>query len=301
METAYRDGKLDLEQRAVRIGRAQEAATEADLTTLVKDLSGGSARLLARADREKMAARLAEARDDGRLDPAEHEFRLAAAGDATTVAEAAPLFADLITPPRPALRGPLDVVFDNLILNSAMLSTPRHWWQRAHPKATWKVLTLGILAAWAYPIVKFPIWIGLTMGAGWIPVVALLSASGWLSRIGAGEVEARQAAHLRDLRGALGRDHPEVTVVLGYDSGVVKVGLAATRGPGVLPAALPEEAVRLLWGSRIYPLTKIEVVNGLDATIRTVVLKRADRKRLRHQYGPRPYGRLPREDLTPWE
>jgi hypothetical protein len=62
---------------------------------------------------------------------------------------------------------------------------------------------------------------------------------------------------------------------------------------------MPEAAVRLVWGSRLYPLKRIQIKAGPDDT--TVVLNRAERAKLRHQYGPRPYGRLPKEDRVPWD
>ena len=296
LEAAYREGQLDDEERAVRIGRAQEAATGADLTTLVKDLTGGG-RLLARADREKIAARFAEARDDGRLDPAEYDSRLQAATAAATVAEAALLFADLIVAPRPAWRGPLDKIFDWLILNSALLPAPRHWWQRLYPKPTWKLLSTATLLAWAYPTVKFPILLGLTVGAGWIPAAGLFACYGWLARAGAGNIGARQRAVLDDLRSALQRDHPGVAAEIKHEGGTATVSLEKKRGN--IPAGMPEAAVRLVWGSRLYPLKRIQIKAGPDDT--TVVLNRAERAKLRHQYGPRPYGRLPKEDRAPWD
>jgi hypothetical protein len=60
--------------------------------------------------------------------------------------------------PTPARRGPLDAIFDTVVFNSALLPESRHWWQRLHPKGTWKLLTMGTLAAWAYAVVTFPSW-----------------------------------------------------------------------------------------------------------------------------------------------
>lgn len=293
VEAAHRDGMLDDEERAVRIGRAQEASTNAELARLVKDLSGGG-RLLARADREKIAARLADARDDGRLDPAEYQSRLQAADAAATVAEAAPLFDDLIVAPRPARRGPLDVAFDSWILNSALLPAPRHWWQRLYPKLVWKLLSVGTLLAWAYPTVKFPILLGVTLGAGWIPVFGLFAAYTALARAGARDIGARQVAVIDDLRAAL-RQRLNVPVGLQYVGGTAAVVLQ-----GTVPSRLTDEVVRLVWGSRLYPLKSIQIKAGPDGPTHTVALDSAERSKLRHQYGPRPYGRLPREDLTPW-
>src|SRR5216110_1869285 len=63
---------------------------------------------------------------------------------------------------------------------------------------------------------------------------------------------------------------------------------------GALPERVVEEAVRLLWCSRLYPLGRIRFVpRWSQRELRVVRLNRAERKRLRYRYGPRPYGPLP--------
>lgn len=301
LEAAYREGRIDVEERAARIERTQTAATNSDLRHLVRDLEG-NARLLAQGDRDKLAARLKRALDDGRLDLAEYDARLSALNAAATVAETVPLFTDLIPRARSSRRDPLDAVFDYWIFNSAMLPAPRHWWQYLYPKLTWKVLIVGTLLGWGYAILAVPIWATvLTALGGWIPVVGLAVAYARLARDRVGDIAERQRAAISDIRAELRRKYPDVSVKIVLDNGHATIELGSKKNQDAI-AGIRDEVVRLLWNSRLYPLKHIRFEKGLTTT-HTVMWNRTEKRRLRHLYGPRPYGPLPKDlsnDPTTW-
>jgi hypothetical protein len=142
--------------------------------------------------------------------------------------------------------------------------------------------------------------VGLTVGAGWIPALILFGIYGGLAHLGARNPAARQAAVLDEIRTALRLTYPSADI--GHSSvGEVKVGLGHARSPDAVLTPLTDETVRLLWSSRLYPLSSIEVDTGVGSTSRKVVLNRAERTRLRYRYGTRPYGPVPKAAMTPWD
>jgi hypothetical protein len=293
LDAAYHDGRLDGAEHAARVDRARSAAEDADLAGLVKDLSGGTRRL-AQADRDEVAARLNSALDEGRLDLAEYEERLRAANAAATVAETKALFADLVDPPKPARRGPLDALFDMVVFNSALMPASRRWWRHLYPKPMWKVLTIGTVIAWVYLIVTLPaVWLGATIGGGWVPVTLLLFLYTYLARRAGKGVKKREDAIVRDVRQAVRRSHKgfeevEIERVWGWVTFTLR-----GKGAGI-PQPVFEEAVRLLWTSRLQPLVKISFVARVTSReLYAVKLNRAEWRRLTHRYGPRPYGPIP--------
>jgi hypothetical protein len=299
LTAAHRDGRLDVTEHTSRIARTQEAATAADLAQLTRDLHG-NVRRLSQAERDDIAGRLKRALDEGRLDLAEYESRLQTAYAAATIAETAPLFADLVDPPRPPRRGPLDRIFDRVVANSALLPAPRHWWQRLFPKPAWKVLNVGTLLIYVYLCVPWDategtfIWgtLALFFLLGVYQFMALLTAE-----LTGGTIEERQRAVIDDLQSRLRRHHNASirAVEIEYEDGTAKVVIKNSSDR--VPAPIIEEAVRLLWLSRLYPLHTIYLYS--HSLLSKKVRLRRERKRLRHRYGPRPYGPQPPDAPKP--
>ncbi|MEV0648560.1 DUF1707 domain-containing protein [Phytomonospora sp. NPDC050363] len=299
LAAALDDGRLDHGKYETRAGRAASARTTADLGRLTQDLTGRSRRL-SNADRAETAALLKSALDDGRLDLDEYDSRLKAAYAAKTVAQTRPLLADLAVPARPAWRGPLDRLFDAGVHNSALLPRPRHWWGRLHPKPLWKLGFIAVLAAWGWGIAAGgTVLLGLTVGGGWVPVVALLLGIHALAHIGAKEVQARTREVIAGIARELGTRPEARTCKAEFGDGTVTVGFHPAPGVKGVPDALFDEAVRLCWQSRLYPLSGLTVTNREETRAgRTEGTSRTERfgpheTGLRHRYGPRPYGWMP--------
>lgn len=297
LAAAHRDGRLDAAEHAARAGRVPDVAGDADLGDLVADLRG-AARRLTEAERGEAAGTLRTALDEGRLDLAEFDERVRAAHAATTAADLVPLVADLAVPPRPPRRGWTDALFDRFVANSAMLPAARHRWLRW----TWKwtagatLLTYGLLAVF---------WDStLTLVAGsWALLAALWAETAVARSIAAPDQRRREA--LKPVQAGLDRlaaAHPaikEITVsypvVTGEGTersvlkGVAEVDVSRTGRGRVRDPEVREEIVRLFWLSRLYPLTELRLATGESATVE---LTGAEAKRLRHRYGPRPYGPL---------
>ncbi|MEU8264409.1 DUF1707 domain-containing protein [Micromonospora sp. NPDC048999] len=296
LAVAHHDGRLDRTEHASRIVQTQEAVTAADLAQLTGDLHG-TARRPSQAERDDIAGRLKRALDEGRLDLTEYESRLQTAYAAATVAETAPLLADLADPPRPAWRGPLDRAFDKIVFNSALLSAPRGWRQRLFSKPAWKIFVVGTLLAWvcsgvAGNLVVFMFGIPALF---WLFVLSTVMFDSGCSKIAGG----REQVVIADLRSALRRHDPSIRQVKIEDGDrTVTVAIRFENDRDTVPPPIIDEAVRLFWLSRLYPLKRIEIHSVCDTKPYergswTVRLDRATRQRLRHRYGPRPYGPLP--------
>ncbi|GIG70391.1 DUF1707 SHOCT-like domain-containing protein [Phytomonospora endophytica] len=294
---ALADGRLDHETREARAERAAAARTTADLAALTGDLTG-KARRLSNADRTETAAVLKGALDNGRLDLDEYDARVKAAYAATTLAETRPLLADLIAPPRPPRRGPLDLAFDSVVVNSALLPAPRGLIGRLHPKPLWKLGLLGTLAGWGLTGYALgPPLLGLTIGAGWIPVMLLLVLNNKIAHVGADGVKAREAEALAAIRRELNA-HPAIaSCETELENTTLKIDFRPHKGHEGVPEAVFAAAERLAWRSRLYPLSTLVVNNTADfgeGGLKPVILGHR-RKELEHHHGRRPYGRLPAE------
>lgn len=294
VEAAHLAGQLDTGERAARLEGIRAATRDDDLADLVRDLSG-PARRMAEADWQEVAAKLKQAFDQGRLELDEYDSRLRAAMMATTLDEAAPLLADLTDPPRPPRRGPLDVMFDFLVVNSA-LPVPRDRWHRVlSAKVIWKsiVVAISLLYGWlvvSHPMaaVLFLLW-PLAIGVSAMPfAMGLRSAA-----------EDGHRALAAELRSSLNRyKHPSLRFMSPrqIESNGELVGIEihlADEDADTIPTELVEEATRQIWLSRHYPLIYINLYVGSSRTRQQTKVTRAERRRLRHLYGPRPYGPLP--------
>ncbi|MEU8264408.1 DUF1707 domain-containing protein [Micromonospora sp. NPDC048999] len=297
LAAAQRDGRLDGTEHASRIVRAQEAGTAADLAHLTADLHG-TARRLSQAERDDVARRLKRALDEGRLDLPEYESRLRTAYAAASIAETAPLFADLTDPPRPARRGPLDRVFDRFVFSSALLPAPTNWRQRLFPKPAWKILTVAALLACCLGTT----WHAALLVVGTLLLIYLLFIYEDMVDGGSEGGEKRQQAALDEVGAALRGHDLSIRDVTVYKSAPkvsdVTVAIKFESDPDTVPPSIIEEAVRLLWLSRLYPLKSINIRSAGETETYTrsrltVELDRARREWLRRSYGPRPYGPLP--------
>jgi len=303
LTAAHHAGQLDANEYTVRAGQAQKAATDSSLTPLVADLRGATQRL-SESDRQSVADRLKHAFNEGRLDLAEFDERVAAAHVATTEADIAPLVADLSTPPRPKPRGWSDYWFDLVVANSAFITAPRH----QILKLVWKTYMVTAVLAYAYFTVLHTIG-GVVVS--WLAFIAIVAA-GRALRLFAGPADKRQEAALDAIRADLGRlcaKHREIRKIE-VEYSVIKTyhvngRWKATIRPGgpqgdirlkenneLSPAAL-EEIARLFWHSRLYPLRELWLLSSHtygEYRLDTVKLNRSKKDELRHRYGPRPYG-----------
>lgn len=296
VEAAYHDGQLDVGERATRVERTRAAATKDDLSGLVSDLRGVSRRLT-QGDRDRAAARLKDALDEGRLDLAEYDARLGAVHAATTNAELDGVFADLTDPPRPARRGPLDRIFDRFAFNSALLPAPSGWWARLYPKAAWKAFVVALLLVYIGLSVRYSL---LILPIGILPVVALCYLPLTLLEVSAmaqamperrwrhrGAVQSELAGHAALSKATITEERED-----GRPTGVYEVALELRPGLNHVPAELVDEVVRLMWQSRLYPLRTINyrVLADRFSTKGVTRFDRATRAKVRHRFGPRPYG-----------
>jgi hypothetical protein len=233
--------------------------------------------------------------------------RVAAAHAATTVADVAPLVADLATPPRPKRRSWGDGWFDKAVANSALIAAPRH----QVLKLVWKTYVVAVVLAYVYFLVRHTL---LAVTVLWLPAALLLKAGGALTWF-AGPVYKRRNKILDGLCGDLDRLCAETPalkeITLEYpaaelydDEGERKVrflvGVAqinvrfhGTKEKNELPPRVRDEITRLFWRSRLYPLSKLRLMDIQTYTeydLDTVKLNRSERDKLRHRYGPRPYG-----------
>ncbi|MET7398802.1 DUF1707 domain-containing protein [Dactylosporangium sp. NPDC005572] len=304
LAAAHRGGQLDAAEYADRADRAHDAVRDDDLVPLTADLLG-DARRLAESDRQEAADALKRALDEGRLDLAEFDERVRAAHAATTTADVAPLLADLTTPPRPARRHWWDALFDRVVLNSALVTAPRH----RLLKLLWYALTSATLATYGYLIA----WnLVIALAALWLPLFLVLLLEIGLVNLLAGPRRAREQAILEQLRADLDRlsgkhrgitlEYPAVQEVVDDDGKPAtkdRKGVAQIRveldGTDELDPAVRDEIVRLLWHSRLYPLDEIWFGERYTTiTLGTAQLGGAEAERLRHRHGPRPYGPYPK-------
>jgi hypothetical protein len=295
VEAAHLDGRLDAGERAARLDGIRTAARDDDLADLMRDLRG-PARRMAEADWEEVAARLKQALDQGRLELDEYDSRLRAAMMATTLDEAAPLLADLTDPPRPPWRGPLDVMFDFLVVNSALLPAPRDRWRRVlSAKVIWKANAVAISLLYGWLVVNQPV--AAVLLPLW-PVAIGISAMPFAMGL-RGVAEDGQRSLVAELRASLSRyEHPGLRFMSPreIESNGALAGIEihlVDEDADTIPAELVEEAVRQIWLSRDYPLTYINLYVGSSWTAQRMKITRAERRRLRHLHGPRPYGPLP--------
>lgn len=244
-----------------------------------------SARALTESDRQAVADTLRRALDDGRLDPAEFEQRVATARTASTTVEIAAALAGLPAPARPPRRGRLDALFDRFVVNSALITAPRH----RILKLVWAAAVAATLLGHGYFLVRHPIWAATVL---WLPTYGLLRLETAAVAKLAGPTCARRKAVLArlgaslDLLRAAQPAITEITVDL-VEGRVAEVRIDFDRTRPELAASVREEIIRLVWLSRLYPLTEIRLG---DSRVR---LDGDEEVRLRQRYGPRPYGPYP--------
>lgn len=292
---AHHEGQLGVAEYAARAGQAREAARDADLAPLVADLRGG-ARRLTESDRQAATATLTRALEEGRLDLAEFDERVRAVHAAASMADIGPLLADLASPPRPARRGWTDALFDLVVANSALISAPR----RRIVTLAWKAATGGTVLGYAYFVAREPL---IALVACWPVLLGMLFAQRVLARALAGPAKRRQQAVVDELRRRVNRLLPKKRrgaerIELDYP---FHVGVARIEFPNrwVAPSDAREEVVKLLWLSRLYPLREIWFAEPYAMVVRDRVrLKGAEAQRLRHRYGPRPYGPFPDDEVS---
>lgn len=309
LAAAHRDGQLDVAEYAVRTGQAQEAASDTEMVALVADLRG-DARRLTEADRRDVADTLRRAVDDGRLDLAEFDERVTAAEAATTMADVTSLVADLAAPPRPVRRDWTDALFDRFVVNSALIAAPRFWIL----KLVWKAAMVTTLLVCVYLAlgseIKLVVLVWSLLALLWLETVVM--------RGFAGPVRTRRKAVVDELRARVDqfreahpaiketnfeypareiKDEEEKEVVWEVQ---VRVVFEWTETDEALVRRVGDEIVRLLWLSRLYPLKYIIVWmysqtedwnrKQMKEENRFVWLDSPEGERLRHRYGPRPYG-----------
>ncbi|MBP2329043.1 hypothetical protein JOF56_009428 [Kibdelosporangium banguiense] len=205
LTAAHQAGQLDATEYTVRAGRAQKAATDSDLAPLMADLRWR----LSESNRQAVADQLKRAFDEGRLNLAEFDERVAAAHAATTEADVAPLVADLAAPPRPKRRGWSDDWFDLVVANSALITAPRH----QILKVVGKTYLVAVALVYAYFLVRHTI---VAVTVLWLAAIAMLAA-GRALRLFAGPVAKREKAALDGLRvdllRRLRRKHGEIKTI----------------------------------------------------------------------------------------
>lgn len=193
--------------------------------------------------------------------------------------------------------GVLPRLFDLVVVNSALVTAPR----RRILKMAWTASAAATLLAYGYVAVRHA---GPARWLGWLPAFGLLWIERAVVRRLAGPVCARQKAVLarlgvsldllRAAQPAINEIVVEYPAVDFYEGKPVHLPWTARirivfDGAGPDPALAPsvrEEIIRLLWFSPLYPLGDIE----FGGSTGTVQLLGAEAQRLRHRYGPRPYG-----------
>ena len=302
LDAAYRAGQLDAREQDERVAGVRRASTPAQLARLVRDLAGDDRRPTD-ADRSDAMAGLARGLKTGRLTLAEYERRTAAVAKATGTVRLRRLVADLVEPPRQVRRGPLDMLFDLAVFDSALLPAPRYWVVSWLVKPLFGVLVGGFalavlgfealaLSVGAWQVALFVVVMLFTLGGFVIVILYLLLVFLLTKAFGRG-VDRRRDAILADLRSAIGKQHGvEKVRRLDVNSGSVAIELELDKAAD-LPA-IAAESVRLLWRTRLYPLRSVHVEDRWRSDNKhELKLDRAERRRLRSLYGPRPYGPLP--------
>ncbi|WP_239156762.1 DUF1707 SHOCT-like domain-containing protein [Actinocatenispora thailandica] len=302
LDAAYQAGQLDAHEQAERAAKLRHAVSGPQLTALLRDLTGADRRP-ADSDRAATIRALGTALDRGRLTLPEYEDRLAAAAAAITTSALRDLLADLADPPKRRRRGPLDVVFDHTVGNSALLQQSDRWWRRPFPKPAWKLAVGAALIALAGLTVRFPIAIvGWVVGGGFALLIYIWALALLVGRR-AGTTIDRRAEWLRrrvqdELRALPGVSGASISYGGSNwrekpDSSVLTVRLELDSPDQPPRQELIDAVARVLWLSRIYPLGSVGLILGSADDRHTIEMNRAGRRRLRETYGPRPYGPLP--------
>jgi hypothetical protein len=297
---AHRDGQLDVVEYIARADQAREAARDAELAPLVADLKG-DARRLSESDRQQVADTLERALAEGKLELAEFDERVRAAHAGATTADVAPLVADLANPPRSAKRRWWDTFFDRFVANSALMPAPHYWIL----KPVWYAAICVTVLAYVYSL--FWNWV-VAASALWLPLYLLVRMETFVVQEIAA-VGERQRAVVEELRVRLGQlraEQPAIKEIrlvypVTYTSredgeevekirhGVAKIDIELT-GAALAPR-VRDEIIRMLWLSRLYPLDRIWLrQQSPTKNLGTAWLSGTDAKKLRHRYGPRPYG-----------
>jgi hypothetical protein len=166
-----------------------------------------------------------------------------------------------------------DAVFDRAVVNSALVTAPRHQLL----KAVWFGAVLATLLAYAYLVT----WhLPLTLAVLWLPLLGLVALEGVVVRALAGPVRARHRAVLEGLRAELsllGAAQPDIAAIeLKYPvtkssphiaQVVVSFELDSVAEYTDLAPQVRNEIIGVLWRSRIHPLDEVWIWFGTEETI----------------------------------
>ncbi len=201
----------------------------------------------------------------------------------------------------------LDALFDHVVVNSALLTQPR-WWLRPFPKLAWKLYAVTGTAFYAWLLVKSGNMIPLLLTPPglivyWLYMVTFRSI---VRGVVGKRVLERQRAVVAAIRAELGRLPGVSDVEIVYptrnhkgdpNKSEMRIRFVLAREATTNGDAAIRTLTRELWRSRLYPLHTIVVdwIRGYSSLPETkLTWNRAERRRLRDEYGPRPYGWLPR-------
>lgn len=151
-------------------------------------------------------------------------------------------------------------------------------------------VALGTLAGGVVAASKgFDVGLGYLLSVPWVVVVAIGVAGLVYARAWKSQVAERTEAICTDLATRLSTLPGVKKAEVEHRSARVTVSLDLDDGTETGP--LVEEAVPLLWQSRLYPL-RLMIWFGLQRDPVWPELRRR-KAELRHRYGPRPYGPAP--------
>jgi hypothetical protein len=127
----------------------------------------------------------------------------------------------------------------------------------------------------------------------WLPAYGLL----WLATAVAFELAGPTCARRKAVLARLGASldllraaQPAITeITVGFEDRAAQVRIEFDHTQPDLAPSVREEIIRLIWLSRLHPLTEIRL--GED----TVRLTGEEAERLLRRYGPRPYGPYPED------